>query len=322
VDGLLDIGSSLGVLVLNLGESLLDHLLEFGDELELLSSGGGGEVVLVGEGVAEGGGLVPELLVSLLLVGGLGGDGGLGSDALVESVELVLESLLLGGESVEVVLESLVLLVEGFDGGSIELLELSLGGLDVASEVIEELGDTLEGGLVELSLLGGELGEGGEDGGIGGESLELNGVLDHLLGDLAHLSEGTGAGEDGGEDVGGLVDGLEGILVLLGSLVGIGLLSLSLGLDDSLVLLVGEGVLLVLLVGILDSDLLGVAAVELVAGVSEDVGGVSDLLLSELVLGGALGGLGVVDLVVVDLLGVDGVSELSQDVEDGIEGGV
>jgi hypothetical protein len=113
---------------------------------------------------------------------------------------------------------------------------------------------------------------------------------------------------------------LECILVLLGSLVGIGLLSLSLGLNDSLVLFVGEGVLLVLLEGVVNSDLLGVAAVELVAGVSEDVGGISDLLSSEGIFGLALGSLGVVDLVVVDLFGVDGISELSEDVKDSIKG--
>lgn len=45
--------------------------------------------------------------------------------------------------------------------------------------------------------------------------------------------------------------------------------------------LVREGVLFVLFEGIVNSDLLGVAAVELVAGVSEDVGGISDLLSSE-----------------------------------------
>lgn len=108
----------------------------------------------------------------------------------------------------------------------------------------------------------------------------------------------------------------------MGSLVGIGLLSLSLGLNDSLVFLVGEGVLFVLLEGVVDSDLLGVAAVELVAGVSEDVGGISDLLSSEGILGFALGSLGVEDLIVVDLFGVDGISEFGEDVEDGIKGGL
>jgi hypothetical protein len=199
--GLLDSLLSLVVLVFDLTESLLDHLFEFRDELELLSSGGGGVVVLVGEGAAEGGGLIPKLLVSLLLVGGLGSDGGLGTDALVEAVELVAESLSLGSESVKVVLESLVLLVEGFDGSGVVLLEFVLGSLDVASQVIEELGNSLEGGLVNLSLLSGELGEGGKDGGILVKGLKVDGVLEHLLGDGGDLDEGVGTAEDTGKDI-------------------------------------------------------------------------------------------------------------------------
>lgn len=113
---------------------------------------------------------------------------------------------------------------------------------------------------------------------------------------------------------------MEGISIILGSSVEVRLFSISGGKDDSQVLVVGEGLLFVNLKGVLRSDLLGVAAVELVGGVSKDVLGISDLLSSEFVLGGAFSGLGVIDLVVVDLFSVNGISEFGEDVQDGIKG--
>lgn len=128
--------------------------------------------------------------------------------------------------------------------------------------------------------------------------------------------------EDTGEDILGLFDGGEGVSVVGLSLLVEGLFLLSLGVDESQVLLVLEGSLFVDFQVVGNSDLLGLAGVQLSLGVSEDGGGVGDLTSSEFELGGAFGGLDVVDLVVLDLLGVDGVSELSENVEDGIEGGL
>lgn len=105
----------------------------------------GGVVVFVVEGGAEGGGLVPELLVSgELVLGGLG-DGGLGSDALAQVVELVLESLLLGGESVEVGGESFLLFVVALDGFGVGGEEVIIGVLDGLSQGVQQLGDSFEG---------------------------------------------------------------------------------------------------------------------------------------------------------------------------------
>ena len=71
-----------------------------------------------------------------------------------------------------------------------------------------------------------------------------------------------------------------------------------------------------------NSDLLGLASVQLSLGVSEDGGGISDLSSSEFEFGGTFSLFDVVDFVVLDLFGVDGISEFAQDVEDGIKRGL
>jgi len=187
--GFLHVNASLSVLIFNLGESSLNQGFEFTDELELVSAGLGGVVVFVVEGKAQSLGLVPQLLVALELVGGGLGDGRLGTDALTELVNFVLESGSLGLKSGKVSFESFLLVVEGLDGFSIILGELVVGLLNLGSEGLDQLGDTLEGGVIDLLLAGGELGEGSEDGGVqlvtGGGGSDL----DHLLGDAGELDE-------------------------------------------------------------------------------------------------------------------------------------
>lgn len=311
---------SLSTLVLNLGESLLDHLFKLGDEEEFLASHGGGIFVFGIEGAAESGSLIPKSLVAgKLVLGGLG-NGGLGADALVEVLNLVLKLLLLGGKTGELAIEALFLVVESLNGISVGGGEVVESGLDVLLQGLEELSNTFKGGLIDLSFLDSKLGKGGKDGGILGGGLDVDGVLEHLLGDLGDLDEGAGSGEDSAEDILGLLNGANGVGVVLGSSGEVGLFDITGAHDDAEVLLVGEGLLFVDLKGVLGADQDVSAAVELGAGVTEDVAGVLDLGAAELVLRLALGMLGVVDLVVVDLLGVDGIAELGKDVEDGIKG--
>jgi len=136
--------SSGGVLVLDLTESSLDHLFQFSNELEFVSSGLGGIVVFVVEGGAKSSGLVPELLVSGELVLGSLGDGGLGSDALAQVVELVLKSFLLGGQSVKVGGESFLLFVVGLNGVSVGGKEVIIGVLDGLFQGVQQLGNSLK----------------------------------------------------------------------------------------------------------------------------------------------------------------------------------
>lgn len=69
-----------------------------------------------------------------------------------------------------------------------------------------------------------------------------------------------------------------------------------------------------------NSDLLGLASVQLSLRVSEDGGGISDLSSSEFEFGGTFSLFNIVDFVVLDLFSVDGISEFAQDVKDGIKG--
>jgi hypothetical protein len=118
------------------------------------------------------------------------------------------------------------------------------------------------------------------------------------------------------------LNGVQGISIVGLSLLVEGFLGLSLGINDSEVLFVLEGSLFIDFQVVGDSDFLGLASVQLSLGVSEDGGGVSDLSSSEFEFGGTFGLFDVVDFVVLDLFGVDGVSEFAQDVEDGIKGGL
>jgi hypothetical protein len=88
------------------------------------------------------------------------------------------------------------------------------------------------------------------------------------------------------------------------------------------VLFVLEGSLFVNFQVVSNSDLLGLASIELSLGVSEDGGGVSDLGSSEIEFGSAFGGFNIVDFVVLDLFAVNGISEFAQDIEDGIKRGL
>jgi hypothetical protein len=86
------------------------------------------------------------------------------------------------------------------------------------------------------------------------------------------------------------------------------------------VLLVGEGLLLINVKLISGSDLLVLTGGELGGGVSEDVGGILNLGVSEGMFRSTLVLLSSIDLVVVDLFGVNGITEIGEDIEDGIEG--
>lgn len=83
--------------------------------------------------------------------------------------------------------------------------------------------------------------------------------------------------------------------------------------------LVGEGLLFVNVEFVGSSDLLSFTALKLGLGVSENVGGILDLSSSEGVFRVTFGLLSVVDLVVVNLFGVDGISEVVEDVKDSIK---
>lgn len=83
--------------------------------------------------------------------------------------------------------------------------------------------------------------------------------------------------------------------------------------------LVGEGLLFVNIEFVGGSDLLGFTASKLGLRVSEDVGGILDLSRSESVFRLTFSLLSVVDLIVVNLFSVNGISEVIEDVKDGIK---
>jgi hypothetical protein len=114
---------------------------------------------------------------------------------------------------------------------------------------------------------------------------------------------------------------VEGIFVVLASSLEIGFFRFSGTFDDLQVFFIAEGLLLVDFELVSGSDLLSLACAEGSAGVSQDVAGISDLFVSEFILRGTFSLLDVVDLVVVDLFVVDSVSELGEDIEDGIKWG-
>lgn len=308
----------LSVLVGNLVESSLDDSLEFGDEDELLSSALGGGLVLSVEDTAEFSGVVPKELVSLLLVGGSLGNGGLAGDASGEVLDLSLKAGFLGLESADVTEDSFLLLVESGEGDVVVLGVLLPAGGDGVSEGLEEGLESLDGGLVLAFLILGELDEGVHDGLVLLGLSELDGVSEELAGDLSELDEG--ALSDSGDDVEGVIDGVDGIVEGDGGLV----------VDDGLVSsdVVDEGQVL----SVLDEDGLGegelglrlvlleLACSELEVGSLEGVLGVEDLGSSVGDLGVALVSLSGVDLVVGHLLLVDGILEAIEDSSDDVSG--
>ena len=229
----MDVSLSLMVLIFNLSESLFNHLFEFSDELEFLSSGLGGIMVFVIEGSTESLSLVPKLLVSLELVAGSLRDSGLGSNALVEFVNFFSESFRLSSKSLEVGLESFLLVVEGLDGFSIEFSEIFISLLKVLSQGLEELSDSFKGSVIKATFVEGQLSEGSEDGSIVSVVVLVGGLLDHLLGDLGEFNKTSTSLEDGSEDILSLFNGVKSISVVLRSSASKGGLSISHGEDDS-----------------------------------------------------------------------------------------
>ena len=221
------------VLIFNLSESLFNHLFEFSDELEFLSSGLGGIMVFVIEGSTESLSLVPKLLVSLELVAGSLRDSGLGSNALVEFINFFSESFRLSSKSLEVGLESFLLVVEGLDGFSIEFSEIFISLLKVLSQGLEELSDSFKGSVIKATFVEGQLSEGSEDGSIVSVVVLVGGLLDHLLGDLGEFNKTSTSLEDGSEDILSLFNGVKSISVVLRSSASKGGLSISHGEDDS-----------------------------------------------------------------------------------------
>lgn len=114
---------------------------------------------------------------------------------------------------------------------------------------------------------------------------------------------------------------MEGIFVVLASSLEICFFRFSGTFDDLQVFFIAEGLLLVDFELVLGSDLLGLASAEGSAGVSQDIAGISDLFISEFVFRGTFSLLDVVDLVVANLFVVDGISEVGEDIEDGIKWG-
>ena len=142
---------------------------------------------------------------------------------------------------------------------------------------------------------------------------------DHLLGNLWELNKTSTTLEDSSEDILSFFNGIKSISVILWSSVGEGLLGISHWEDDSKVFLVGEGLLFVNIEFVGGSDLLGFTASKLGLRVSEDVGGILDLSRSESVFRLTFSLLSVVDLIVVNLFSVNGISEVIEDVKDGIK---
>jgi len=88
------------------GEAGFDSLSDGAEELELVLSGLGGGGVLLVDGSAERIRVVEESLVAVSLGGGGVDDAGLGDNAFLESVELVLQTFLLADQVLDGALES------------------------------------------------------------------------------------------------------------------------------------------------------------------------------------------------------------------------
>jgi len=267
-EGFSEVGRSAGNVLTDLGELLVEVLLEFIDDADFSGSFGGTELVVLRFRVAPGGlggeGLLDVFEFDLVVLEGVlelgeeifsGGDEGGKAGLLVgEGGLLALE----GGEEGFPVTLGLFLVLLG------ELLLLN----DTGADVLEEIQNLDDGLVVEL---GGELGEGGneglEEGGVlvvGGskllEDLVVTGLdlgesdtVDHVLDELDAFLKGGDL--DGlfvvigspfavlGLTFGGaLFDGFDGLVVVL-----VGLLELLLGrveellVVDDLVLDAGDG---------------------------------------------------------------------------------
>jgi len=304
----------------DLSEAGFDSLSDGAEELELVLSGLGGRGVLLVDGSAERIRVVEESLVAVALGGGGVNDAGLGDDALLEGVELVLQTFLLGDQVLNGALESaLVGVVVGdgrvFSGGGfLEVVD------DSVSEVVEHALDSLEETFVGLDLGVGHLGEGAHNGGHHVSLSDLDGGLQHAVGVLGELGEVGFTTPDLLQDDEGLIDGLGEVLVNLGGGLEDGGLTASGVLDEGevgsvvLELLLGDGPVAV------GSDVLGVASVEGLLGFLEGGGGVGDFSVSETGLVSAFLDLGVVESVVVGLFLGDGGLELVQLLGDGVQG--
>lgn len=130
--------------------SSLDELLEFSNNVEFLSSSGGGIGVLLIECGAEGSGVIEEFLVSVLLVAGGLGDGSLLGDTGSQLLDLGCEGLLEGFESGDVGIEDILLVVVELDGGVVVIDPVGVEGLKGILQGVQEGHESLDIGLVSL----------------------------------------------------------------------------------------------------------------------------------------------------------------------------
>lgn len=303
-----------------LGESGLNSLSDSSEEIELFSSSLGGGLVLIGDGLAEGGGVVEELLVSVSLGGGGEDDSSLGGDALVELADLGLKSFLLGGKGLNESGQSGLIFVVGSDGSLLSGSGFLVVSLDSGSEVGQHGLDSLEEGFVSLEVLGGQLGEGAHNSSEVVNLSDLGGTLEHSVHVSGELGEGGFSGPDLFEDEEGLIDGSGGLLVdFSGGLESVGFSSSGLldeGKEVSVFSELSGGD-----IQILDgSDSLGSASVEGFGGLLDGGVGLGDFVLSVGDFVSAVSLLGSEQLVVLGLLGGNLSDELVQHSVDRVQG--
>jgi hypothetical protein len=109
---------------------------------------------------------------------------------------------------------------------------------------------------------------------------------------------------------------VESIFVVLASSLEVSLFSFSSGEHDLEVFIVAEGLLLIDFELTGCSNFLDLTSGESSRGVSQDVAGISDLFVSEIIFGGTFSLLDVVNFVVVDLFVVDSISEFLKNIKD------
>jgi len=149
----------------------------------------------------------------------------------------------------------------------------------------------------------------------------VDSVLEHVLADSANFNEAAWSGIDGGKDIWGFVDVVESIFVVLASSLEVSLFIFSSGEDHIGVFLVAEGLLLIDFELASCSNLLDLTSGEGRRWVSQNVAGVSDLFVSEIIFWGTLILLSGIDFIVVDLFIIDSISEFFKDIEDSIKWG-